>query len=106
MTRLESADRIEGIVGALRHPSRHTGRAVSVEQRVYILHSQDCLDSGIDLRECPFSVALDEGIDIDEWQGTEDRAVYILRDPRVGDLVPEVAGWELGSMAMVASDAS
>ena len=106
MTRLEDSTKIEGIVGALRHEIRHIGRAVSAEQRVYILHSQKCLDSGIDLRECPFSVALDEGIDIGEWHGTTDRAVYLLIDDLVGDLVPEVVGWMLEREEMVTSDAS
>jgi membrane carboxypeptidase/penicillin-binding protein len=60
-------DQIEAIVGATRHATDHIGRAVSAEETVYILHSQECRDSGVDLRECPYSSALDEGIDPSTW---------------------------------------
>jgi hypothetical protein len=66
---------IERIVGAARHESKHYARAVSSEQTVYILHSHKCLDSGIDLRECEFSVALDRGIDVRHWR--EDVALVV-----------------------------
>ena len=67
MSELVPADRIEQIVGAPRHPTDHIGRAVSSEATVYILHSRACLDSGVDLRQCDYSLALDEGIDPTEW---------------------------------------
>jgi hypothetical protein len=35
MSRIERADRIEGIVGAKRHPTDHFARAMSTEERVY-----------------------------------------------------------------------
>ena len=54
MSNLVPAEDIERIVGAQRHASRHYGRAVSAEQTVYILHSQQCKDSGIDLCDCEF----------------------------------------------------
>jgi hypothetical protein len=74
MSEIVPASRIESIVGAERHPYEHLGRAVSAEQTVYILHSQECFDSGIDLRDCPFSVALDEyGV----WNGREDEPVVL-----------------------------
>jgi hypothetical protein len=69
---------IERIVGAPRAPYDHLGRAVSEEETVYILHSKECLDSGIDLRECRFSKALDNGIDLDDWTHRED-APMVLR---------------------------
>lgn len=84
MTALVPADEIEEIVGARRHATHHLGRAVSVEQTVYILHSQGCKDSGLDLRECPYSLALDRGIDSDEW--TEDTTVGLVVEG--GALVP------------------
>lgn len=84
MSRLEPADRIEGIVGASRHPDHHIARAVSAEQRVYILHAKGCLQSGRDLRLCPYSLALDAGIDPDSWP--EDEAVVVAIDH--GRLVP------------------
>ena len=79
---------IEGIVGAKRHPTAHIGRAVSKQQTFYILHSAECVALGVDLSECPYSVALDEyGIDVeDEWLGLEDRAVALDIDE--GALVP------------------
>lgn len=77
MTALVPADQIEQIVGAKRHSHQHLGRAASAEQTVYVLHSQTCKDSGIDLRECTWSLALDRGIDPDDWKGYEDRAVVL-----------------------------
>jgi len=78
MTNIVSPSRIEEIVGVRRHRQAHYGRAVSAEQTVYILHSQRCLDSGIDLRECRFSVALDHGIKLETWAGDlQDRPVIL-----------------------------
>lgn len=81
MSRLEAADKIEGIVGAKRHPTDHLGRAVSAEQRVYVLHSAECLASGIDLRECEYSLALDRGIEHaipwSGWRRVQDRPVRV-----------------------------
>lgn len=77
MTDLVPADDIERIVGAARHRKVHYGRAVSAEETVYILHSRQCRDSGIDLRECRFSVALDRGIDRRMWNGKQDAPVLL-----------------------------
>lgn len=77
MTTLVPPDRIESLVGARRHRKAHIGRAVATEQTVYILHSQVCKNSGIDLRECRFSLALDRGIVAEQWQGQEDRPVFL-----------------------------
>lgn len=77
MADLVPADQIEQIVGARRHPHQHLGRAVSSEQTVYILHSEKCRDSGIDLRACGWSRALDRGINLADWNGYEDRAVVL-----------------------------
>lgn len=59
MAELVDPAEIEQIVGFARHATRHYARVVSAEQVVYILHSQRCVSSGRDLRECPFSIALD-----------------------------------------------
>jgi len=72
---LVPAEDIERIVGAHRDLTLHQALAVSAEQTVYILHSQACLDSGVDLRECRFSLALDNGIDLAEWE--EDAPVVV-----------------------------
>lgn len=77
MTDLVPATEIERIVGIARHRQAHYGRAVSSEQVVYILHSKQCVDSGIDLRDCSFSTALDRGIDEQRWTGHEDVAVAL-----------------------------
>ncbi len=79
------ADDIEQIVGAPRARNLHLGRAVSEDQRVYILHSQQCIDSGRDVRECTFSRAMDNGIDVDYWWlGCEDIAVVLgVRGPHL-----------------------
>lgn len=88
MTRLESADKIEAKVGAKRHPTEHRGRAVSVTQRVYILHSQECVARGIDLRKCEYSEALDLGIDLAVWGDFQDVPVVLGIDAEYGDLEP------------------
>ena len=78
MSNLVPPSEIEGIVGARRHPTDHQGRAVSSEQTVYVLHSKACVDSGVDLRDCPFSVAMDRGVDLDgAWSGREDEPVTL-----------------------------
>lgn len=65
MTDRVPADQIEGIVGAPRHPTHHIGRLT--RGTVYILHPYTCLGTTPDLRTCPYSYALDRGIDPDEW---------------------------------------
>lgn len=77
MSELVPAADIERIVGIARHRTVHMGRAVSAEETVYILHSKTCLDSGVDLRECRFSVALDEGIRPVSWEGYQDIPVAL-----------------------------
>ncbi|MGZ0069282.1 hypothetical protein [Microbacterium arborescens] len=95
MTRLEPTSSIETTVGAERSQSEHIGRAVSAEQRVYILHSQDCVDTGRNLRTCPYSIALDLGIDVPTWQGHEDRPVILAIDDDYFDLIPHPSHvWE------------
>lgn len=77
VTDLVPTDQIEQIVGVTRHPTKHYVRAVSSEHMMYILHSRECLDSGIDLRYCAYSHALDVGLDADLWNRHEDQPVEI-----------------------------
>lgn len=82
MTNLVPADEIESIVGVPRHETAHIGRAVSASQTVFIMHSRECLRTQADLRDCPFSQALDVGILVERW--TEDVAVPLtLQDGRL-----------------------
>jgi len=67
MTRLVDPGSIEDLVGVRRHLERHYAKAVNSEEQVYILHSRTCRDRHPDLRECPFSRALDNRINVDEW---------------------------------------
>lgn len=80
MTNLVPASEIEQLVGARRHPTRHFARAVSKEEIVYILHSAGCRDSGRDLRECWFSMALDKGIRDADWASHMDQPVRVTID--------------------------
>lgn len=85
------ADQIETIVGVQRDAMEHYGRSVSSERTVYILHSQECKDSTPDLRECPFSVALDRGIEDlipwAEWRWVLDQPVPL--EIALGYLMPK-----------------
>lgn len=90
MSDLVPPDQIESIVGANRHTVQHLARAVSAEQTAYVLHSQRCLNSGVDLRECPYSIALDRGIDLADWDGFLDRPVVVtIMHDRLFPLVPK-----------------
>lgn len=78
---------IEQIVGARRHARRHIARAVSEEENVYLLHSAECKDSGIDLTACLYSIVLSRGINRDRWDGWEDKPVLVSIDVEHG-LIP------------------
>lgn len=87
MTDLVPAGQIETIVGVPRHATRHYARAVSAEQTVYILHPEECRATYDDLRDCPWSIALAWGINDQDWEGHEDKPVFVR--VRSGELVPE-----------------
>ena len=52
---------IEAVVGTKRSKTLHYGIAMSDTGLFYILHSELCLSLHDDLRDCPFSIALDKG---------------------------------------------
>ncbi|WP_032363992.1 hypothetical protein [Rhodococcoides fascians] len=85
MSEIVPAEDIEKIVGAPRAHRDHIGRAVSKEQRVYILHSKQCLASRQDVRTCEYSIAMDRGIDVEYWWlGCEDMPVVLaIRGPHL-----------------------
>lgn len=93
MAELVDPQSVEAIVGVARHETEHHGRAVSAEQQVYVLHSQACRDSTPDLRDCPYSVALDRGIEHPaawaSWRRLLDRPV-VLHIRYDGRLVPDL----------------
>ena len=60
MTALEDPDTIEAKVGAKRSKSKHLARFVSEDERIYLMHSAQCVEITSDLRECAFSLALDQ----------------------------------------------
>lgn len=86
MSELVDPAAIESIVGAPRADLLHIGRAVSSEQMVFVMHSRKCVESGTDPRDCIYSLACDEGIDLAEWGGHEDMPVIL--DIEDGRLVP------------------
>ena len=64
MTERVPANRIEALVGAKRHPWRHIIRGAMDGPDAglaYILHPDDCRNHWDDLRDCPWSLALDRG---------------------------------------------
>lgn len=83
MTDKVPAEDIEAIVGAKRHPILHIARAVSADQRVYVLHSERCVKQIPDLRDCAYSLALDNGINPDEWIEDTPVTVRIIGDQLV-----------------------
>lgn len=83
MTDLVDPTQIERIVETTRDARYHYARADSTTETVYLLHSQECVDATPDLRECPFSSALDAGIVQDPWQWArwrevQDRPVLVV----------------------------
>lgn len=88
MSGLVPTETIGGIVGAPRDPYAHIGRAVSDEARVYILHSQECVAQRDDLTTCPYSIALDAGVDGGVWEHFEDVPVLLAINADWGDLEP------------------
>lgn len=93
------ANTIEQIVDATRHPLEHIGRAVSTEETIYILHSGECYKTFNDLRDCPFSKALDRGIDREQWEPYEDRPVKLRVSPRTMRLWPAGDLYDYGFIA-------
>ncbi|KQY58336.1 hypothetical protein ASD11_01325 [Aeromicrobium sp. Root495] len=86
MSELVDPVEIERIVGVPRHASQHQARAVSSERKVYVLHSVECVQEYADLRECPYSAALGEGIREQQWPA--DAPTPVLIDSESGQLCP------------------
>lgn len=81
MTSLVPSTEIERLVGAKRQATAHVGRIKTTDDVMHILHSQECKDSGIDLRDCPYSKALDHGLfNIPAWKGFYDMPVTLRLD--------------------------
>ena len=68
VTNLVDPSDIEIIVGAKRDETFHIGWFNSPGGIFYILHSQQCVSSEPDLRDCEYSKSLDEHwVDVLEW---------------------------------------
>ena len=87
MTDLIKPDEIEILVGTRRHPIWHIGKVDTARQQVYIMHSYQRRHSGIDLRVCTFSLALDQGLQDEDWEGMQDVPVVLALGPTLR-LVP------------------
>ncbi len=87
MTDRVPADRIEALVGAQRHQREHIIRGDYNTGRAYILHPTECLDRYSDLRDCPWSLALDRA---DVWLSSDEPSFVRVLDGRLvsGDPVP------------------
>ncbi len=88
MSEVQEPAVVRAVVGADRREGEHVGRVVSEEERVYVLHSERCIASGIDLRVCAFSAALDRGIDAAVWREHMDVPVVLGIGDALGDLEP------------------
>ena len=86
MSDLVDPAKIEDIVGVQRQKDDHIGRAVSEDKTTYILHSRRCVNSGIDLRYCEFSKALDLGLRAKDWRDFVDTPVIL--EVKEGRLIP------------------
>lgn len=92
MTEKVDPQRIEQLVGARRHPAQHRGRWDTSAGQIYILHSGYCLMAFKDLRQCPYSIALDELVrdwsEGSRWDDYPDRPVALYISPITGVLEP------------------
>lgn len=86
---------IERTVGARRQRKYHLARLVpnrhasgAQNSVVYILHSQNCVDTHSDLRHCRFSRALDAGLKLTHWVGVHPWWRPVVVTVRDGRLVP------------------
>jgi len=75
MTDLVDKSKIESIVGVKRSDRLHYGRKIG--STIYILHSGICEKNYDDLRDCPFSYALDY-ISYQNWDSFEQDRTYVL----------------------------
>lgn len=82
MTGQVPGDQIEIVVGARRHPREHIIRGIPDDGFAYILHSSECRARYDDLRECPWSLALDRGL---VWLPPDQPRYVRLRNSRLID---------------------
>lgn len=89
MSEIVSPDEIQKAVGgAERDYWLHIGYANTPLDRFYIMHAHTCLSQYTDLRECPYSKALDkQGISADWWEDWYNRPVYLALSHK-GFVVP------------------
>lgn len=73
---LENPADIENLVAAKRHPTKHLGRLDSDTETIYILHSNECVNTFPDLRDCRYSRALERSSS-PRWEDARDRPVVL-----------------------------
>lgn len=77
MTECVTWEQMQEVFGIPRLDHVHVAKAVSDEQVLYILHSQDCLDRTEDLRTCPYAEAQNQGVDEAAWEPYLDKIVVV-----------------------------
>ena len=86
MAEVVDASEIEHIVGAKRGVL-HKSRAYDSTGQVFILHSHGCLALG-DLLACPYTKAMEQGIDIATWRLRGWMEVPVIVGIHEGTLIP------------------
>ena len=95
MTERVDPTEIETKVGAPRHENLHLGlvdlnghdpASYLIQAQVFILHSHRCKSAREDLRECPFSIALDRGAG--QWDPDLFERTVVLGIDEYGRLIP------------------
>jgi len=86
MSNLVNSKEIEEIIGAPRNRKAHFGKLITAEDKIYIMHSYECVFKNEDLRQCEFSKAMDHSTPEKLWNKFEDKTV--LLGVMSGSLVP------------------
>lgn len=91
------ADLIERVVGAWRHATRHIIRGDD-GGAAYLMHSRECVSTWDDLRDCPWSIALDRGY---VWlPDGEPHHVYLIDGSLAADHAPVPADERFSEAAL------
>lgn len=96
MSELVDPTQVATIFGIERHETDHYGHAITDTEEVFILHSAECRATTPDLRDCPYSVALDRGIEHPlpwtGWRRVLDTPIRL--EIAHGYLMPDFTQWK------------